>query len=107
MGLYLYLYQGPQSAPGPIEPPKGARRPKPKMFSFGSTINCLTSCPLTISPEIQWAYTYTYIGAPCGPPGPSEAPCGPLGPSGAPQSHPKAPGSPNLKCSILVLQESF
>ena len=84
MGLYLYQYQGPQSPPGPIKPPKGSTRHKPKMFSFGPTINCLTIYSLNISPEIQWAYTSTYIGAPL-------VPRGPTGPPGAHGCPPESP----------------
>ena len=81
--------------PGPPRAPQGPQ--KPKMFSFGATITCLTLFPIKISPEIQWVYTYTYTWAPHSPPEPPRAP-------------PRAPGGlktkyvqswPTIKCHSI------
>ena len=74
----------------PWAPPWG---PKPKIVTFGLTINCHTIFPLKISPEIQWPYSYTYTGDPEATQGAQQPKkhkteyyrfLGPLGPLGVP-----------------------
>ena len=73
--LCLYLYQAPRApygAPrgpygtqkGPYGPQRAYTGTKPKMFGFGPTIKWHTIFPLKISPEIHWAYAYTYTRPP-------------------------------------------
>ena len=71
----------PRPLRSPMEPHMGPKRAhmraKPKIVRFGPTIKCHTIFQLKISPEIQWAYAYTYTRPPCHHMGPQGAHMGP------------------------------